>query len=904
MMFTTYFPLMLRGVIVVALWLCAVPWLTTRCYRMWFYRSRLFDTSSLAERLQFPMILSDIRSGVILNVAIVCSFLAFMSFAEFVRFDVVREEDDRNNDVVAAGDNQPIDQQEIPDQPPVLRRRRRERNDDPDDENENDDQAAEPDENAARANNFENDGAVEMHIALDHILGFTGQFSVLLRNVFWFVTFNLAYLGLFAFLPFSLGKSEGFSKLTDLAKSVVNALPGLELGAQVADVFRNETEKARETHEALQFTDILTTVWGYIFLCTSLLVWGFLSSKCVTWFSLQRRFPMVEMFLVFFECSAAVIKVTVLLILKMILLPIALGCCIDIATMHVFGSTFLDRMTFSVQHMLGSFLIHWVLGITFMLVVTVAVLQLREVLHPALLGSVIRPQEAQQELFKALLEEPCRMHARKMILSLLIYFVLLLLLISIPLNILSALSHWLDMEIFPLEIHLTYFCAEIQIPIELIVAHLFALSFLEMHKNRIGHIQHVVLVKLCSALGLTEYLLPLWKLPEKKTHVSTVPIVVHPPPLLLQPPNDQVQRAAKRRASMERDAMRVAYNEMAQANDWDPKRVERIGRYIRSCPWPESEHLYFETRLHPRSKPTHCIERVGLLVLIAWLGTAILFSAAMLAPLFFGRVLHTIGTYLIGSFPNHEPMSVGLFLMLLPILLRVVKVFHYLLAKSSLAQTISWFILSPLYQGVAITLFFRLKSFDGIISTISILRWIQIWMQVYVIGFLVIHIGIYLACQTEFAELRALEKKMAEDNPPEQTNRELRHVINIDDTTGFLEVLRLCVREYVNTCDEKDERRCRDSICRQHILTKITIPLLKHVNECVFVPLILCRQVLSFIAPNWIVVVLFRLAVVGKVSIFLWDACKETIMSCKQSIHNRIRDDKYLIGRQLRNMAR
>ena len=37
-------------------------------------------------------------------------------------------------------------------------------------------------------------------------------------------------------------------------------------------------------------------------------------------------------------------------------------------------------------------MLHWVLGITFMLFVTVSVLQLREVLHPDIFAAVIRPQ--------------------------------------------------------------------------------------------------------------------------------------------------------------------------------------------------------------------------------------------------------------------------------------------------------------------------------------------------------------------------------------------------------------------------------------------------------------------------------------------------------------------------------
>ena len=55
--------------------------------------------------------------------------------------------------------------------------------------------------------------------------------------------------------------------------------------------------------------------------------------------------------------------------------------------------------------MVVSIVLHWVLGITFMLVVTVSVLQMREVMHPNVLKDIIRPQEANVDLLGNLLSE-------------------------------------------------------------------------------------------------------------------------------------------------------------------------------------------------------------------------------------------------------------------------------------------------------------------------------------------------------------------------------------------------------------------------------------------------------------------------------------------------------------------
>lgn len=58
------------------------------------------------------------------------------------------------------------------------------------------------------------------------------------------------------------------------------------------------------------------------------------------------------------------------------------------------------------------------LGITFMLFVTVSVLQLREVVHPEVLSLIIRPQEPHPDLLGSLLQESGRTHARRMAMSL------------------------------------------------------------------------------------------------------------------------------------------------------------------------------------------------------------------------------------------------------------------------------------------------------------------------------------------------------------------------------------------------------------------------------------------------------------------------------------------------------
>ncbi|KAJ0395192.1 hypothetical protein P43SY_004584 [Pythium insidiosum] len=104
--------------------------------------------------------------------------------------------------------------------------------------------------------------------------------------------------------------------------------------------------------------------------------------------------------------------VSTLLLLKMVVLPIMLGLGIDFFSLRLFNVTAQERVVFCMHNMVGAILVHWVLGITFMLFVTVSVLQLREVMHPDILANVIRPQEAHPDLLRSLLSENSMKHAR------------------------------------------------------------------------------------------------------------------------------------------------------------------------------------------------------------------------------------------------------------------------------------------------------------------------------------------------------------------------------------------------------------------------------------------------------------------------------------------------------------
>ncbi len=212
-------------------------------------------------------------------------------------------------------------------------------------------------------------------------------------------------------------------------------------------------------------------------------------------------------FLGVLECAAAIAKVVILLLIKMLFLPLLLGIWLDLATLPLFDKKWSDRIDFAGSDIVGSIFLHWVIGITFMLLVTVSVLQLREVAHPDILARVIKPQEPQPDLLGNLLRESGATHTKRVLLSLGIYAFLLALYIWLPTRLLLANNLGKYFPLFqPNFWHIIM--PQIQVPAELFVFHLCMLGILEKYKNKIGEMQHHWLLLMGRYLGMTDQLLP------------------------------------------------------------------------------------------------------------------------------------------------------------------------------------------------------------------------------------------------------------------------------------------------------------------------------------------------------------------------------------------------------------
>mmetsp|Transcript_130956 Transcript_130956/g.195115 ORF Transcript_130956/g.195115 Transcript_130956/m.195115 type:complete len:1312 (-) Transcript_130956:39-3974(-) len=392
---------------------------------------------------------------------------------------------------------------------------------------------------------------MEINVALDELLGLRGPLSTLVRNLLWLLAFNATYLGIFAFLPKTIGAAVYTGILnTTTCDTVLKAVPFMysedEEKLTMINIIRSLNEESARQNTTFKLPDVATVTLGYFSMATIIVLMRYgwvLVQKVRQRLSIEapernnepvvREYPLGQRIHqdanlhrnafddpdgidaesettavgAALDATVAVVKVGGLLFLKMFLLPLVLGLWLDASTTELFGHTAADRMAFAGGDLFSFVLLHWVAGITFMLLVTVFLLQLREVAHPELLARMIRPQEPQPDLLGNLMHETVTTHMKRMFLSLGIYAPLLTMHVTLPVKLFMYSGLGSRFTFFHLNFwHLLM--PKMQIPLELIIFHLSMLALLERYKNSIGGLQHRWMAFMCRRMGLTEYILP------------------------------------------------------------------------------------------------------------------------------------------------------------------------------------------------------------------------------------------------------------------------------------------------------------------------------------------------------------------------------------------------------------
>lgn len=468
-------------------------------------------------------------------------------------------------------------------------------------------------------------GEVDIRAVLLDVLGIRGPLNIMVKNLVFLLIFNGIFLGVFASIPCSLG-----SFMITQGKILLAGIydPGAPLLLQIVSRYLSAAQLWLERITSLstslrgRSTDpyaLGNMIVGYF----ALLVLVFAANKMRTLHKLVsahgpgRASKTLQMFDNAIGIISGVVKVGFLLFLRVFFTPTLLGTTI-LASYNLLARYDEEIwIGFFCRNFVGALMLTWALGICNMLLVTLTVLQLREVLHPDILAKIIRPQEPHLDLLSSLTHESGLVHVRRLFISLLVYLSFIVLFLYAPAKLLSEEVSGIPSSVW--QVRVWYGVPQMQIVLETSIVLAVFLSLLERHKNVIGKMLFAWFHRATALLGLTRYFMPLpyevvallpthphyQRYPDHKMHVVSRSPMVRPP------------------------------------SKWDSKLFERSGRWA----WGDEVPCPLECRVAPRlAVPSFCVLRIWLLVAITWALLVLIILACIPTPLIYGRfVLRSLG---------------------------------------------------------------------------------------------------------------------------------------------------------------------------------------------------------------------------------------------------------------------
>jgi E3 ubiquitin-protein ligase MARCH6 len=266
-------------------------------------------------------------------------------------------------------------------------------------------------------------------VPFDELVGLRGPLQHLGENVVTVLASNSIFLALFCFVPFTVGRAV----LAALPKRTNVLLP---LVLQPA---------------MLDYEDQFAVATGYAVMTLLCSVWAIITV------SLRSRYPWLQtpfIGVILAGISQVYIftKVSTLLFVELGAFPCCCGVWLDVCTLRLVGATLGERIAFATDSSVSFCLVHWLVGIIYMLYISLFVSLLREVMRPELFWFLRNPDDPNYHPFRDLVEESVFKHARRVVLSAMIYAPLIVMLVWTPVQLLSSCSLG-GKVLLPLNIH-------------------------------------------------------------------------------------------------------------------------------------------------------------------------------------------------------------------------------------------------------------------------------------------------------------------------------------------------------------------------------------------------------------------------------------------------------------------
>eukprot|EP01113_Clastostelium_recurvatum_P003922 TRINITY_DN11733_c0_g1_i6.p1 TRINITY_DN11733_c0_g1~~TRINITY_DN11733_c0_g1_i6.p1 ORF type:complete len:992 (+),score=148.42 TRINITY_DN11733_c0_g1_i6:50-3025(+) len=242
----------------------------------------------------------------------------------------------------------------------------------------------------------------------EEFVGLQGPIDIirLLVRVMWVVLFNAGFMLLFALVPISLGRA-------------VNLL-------WKTYVFPWESQ-----HHS---SPIYALFVGYASISVFVMIW-YAVSYGLTNLLKRSRNPVYRLLRQILSFTYVFGKVSTILCCELVFFPIVIGWWLDVCTVDMFAATVQGRAGFYFQHPFMSTVLHWAVGLGYMFHFASYVQWVRDVVRPGVLWFLRDPTDPFFNPLKEMIELSFFRHARRLFLSLAIYSIVVVLLIWLPIKV-------------------------------------------------------------------------------------------------------------------------------------------------------------------------------------------------------------------------------------------------------------------------------------------------------------------------------------------------------------------------------------------------------------------------------------------------------------------------------------
>lgn len=749
------------------------------------------------------------------------------------------------------------------------------------------------------------DGAED--VPFDELVGMQGPVFHLVENAFTVLASNMIFLGVVIFLPFSLGRiilhylSWFFSTGSDAVLSVVvpptdtslslanitlkNALTAVqnlstatqESGSigQIAEMLKVNASELSEMSNNItasvsddllkggsigtsRISDVTTLAVGYIFLSTLIFCYfgivalirytkgePLTAGRFYGIASIAETIPsLFRQFLAAMRHLMTMVKVAFLLVIELGVFPLMCGWWLDVCTIQMFGKTMVHRAQFFSASPLASSLAHWVVGIVYMLQISIFVSLLRGVLRNGVLYFLRDPADPNYNPFRDLIDDPVHKHARRVLLSVAVYGSLIVMLVFLPVKLAMRMAP----SIFPLEILLSDPFTEI--PANMLLFQIcipFAIEHFKL-RTTIKSLLRYWFTAVGWALGLTDFLLPR---PDDNGNQE----------------NGNGERGRQERL------------QIVQAGVHDQGMVPFAGDDLNRVTNADAGEDY-DSDEQPDSDSYAFALRIVLLLVIAWMTLLVFNSALVVVPISLGRILFNsiprlpithgikcndlyafiIGSYVIWTAVAGVRYSIEqIRKRRTSVLMNQIWKWCSIVVKSSALLSI-WIFVIPVLIGLLFELLVIVPMRVPVDESPVFLLY-----QDWALGLIFLKIWTRLVM--------------------------LDHMMPLMDESWRV----------------KFERVRDDGFSRLQglwVLREIVLPIIMKLLTALCVPYVLARGVFPALGyPLVVNSAVYRFAWLGCLSFSFVCFCAKRFHVWFTNLHNSIRDDRYLIGRRLHNFG-